>query len=246
MGGVCYRALTGDVPEDATDRVRHDPLVPIAQRCVGRVSAAFLSAVDWALSVDEGARPQSVGAWREAMGAAAEKAVVDAPSLEQPHDPDPVFNDDELQHQEQAFFAEVGHQPHPRGMYKGETDLHIAARLNLPVLTRSLLTRGAEVNVADNEGETPLHWTAKANASAVAKVLLENGAGVNAQDNYGLTPLHYAAENKASATAEVLRRSGGRVNKRNDEKKKVGGFFLLIIVWLVAFLLFLIGLLVDG
>ena len=48
LGGGCYRALTGQVPDDATDRVRHDPLVPVAQRCAGRASAAFLSAVDWA------------------------------------------------------------------------------------------------------------------------------------------------------------------------------------------------------
>ena len=54
----------------------------------------------------------------------------DAPSLEQ-------------QRQEQVFVAEVGRKPRPRGMYRGETDLHIAARLNLPVLTRSLLTQGA-------------------------------------------------------------------------------------------------------
>jgi len=75
LGGVCYRALTGDVPADATDRMRDDPLVPVSQRCAGRASASFLSAVDWALSVDEGDRPQSVGAWRAAMeGTAAEAA----------------------------------------------------------------------------------------------------------------------------------------------------------------------------
>ena len=67
LGGVCYRALTGQGPDDATDRMRHDPLVPVAQRCAGRVSQELLAAVDWALSVDEGDRPQSVGAWREAM-----------------------------------------------------------------------------------------------------------------------------------------------------------------------------------
>ena len=67
LGGVCYRALTGQAPEDATDRMRDDPLVPVAQQCAGRASAAFLSAIDWALSVDEGARPQRVEAWREAM-----------------------------------------------------------------------------------------------------------------------------------------------------------------------------------
>ena len=81
LGGVCYRALTGDVPDDATDRVRRDPLVPVSQRCAGRASDAFLSAVDWALSVDEGDRPQRVGAWREAMEGAAAEKVVDAPSM---------------------------------------------------------------------------------------------------------------------------------------------------------------------
>ena len=67
LGGVCYRALTGDVPDDATDRVRHDPLVPVSQRCAGQASPAFLSAIDAALSVDEEDRPPSVGAWRAAL-----------------------------------------------------------------------------------------------------------------------------------------------------------------------------------
>ena len=71
LGGVCYRALTGQVPEDATDRMRDDPLIPVAQRCAGQASQAFLSAIDVALSVDEGDRPQSVGAWRQALEADA-------------------------------------------------------------------------------------------------------------------------------------------------------------------------------
>ena len=69
LGGVCYRALTGQMPDDATDRMRNDPLVPVSQRCAGRASGAFLSAIDVALSVDEGDRPPSVGVWREALGA---------------------------------------------------------------------------------------------------------------------------------------------------------------------------------
>ena len=67
LGGVCYRALTGEVPDDATERVRHDPLIPVVERCVGQASAGFLSAIDWALAVDEGDRPQSVAAWRVAL-----------------------------------------------------------------------------------------------------------------------------------------------------------------------------------
>ena len=292
LGGVCYRALTGQVPEDATDRVRHDPLVPVAQRCAGRASAAFLSAVDWALSVDEGDRPQSVGTWREAMevetaaevvddvpsvkrveqeaagqelasdAAAAEKEEVeDATStgrVEQETLPleqkKPFFKrfaaplgviavlvgvtmygeqrreqaalekqrreqaalemprqeQAALERQEQAFFAEVGHQPHPKGKYGGETALHIAARLNLPVLTRFLLTQGAEVNAKDKYGDTPLHNAAWTDASSTAKVLLDHGAEVNAKDNAGWTPLRYARLMRPSVTAEMLRRYGGR------------------------------------
>ena len=67
LGGVCYRALTGQVPDDATDRVRDDPLIPVSQLCAGQASRGFLSAIDMALSVDEGDRPQSIAAWREAL-----------------------------------------------------------------------------------------------------------------------------------------------------------------------------------
>ena len=71
LGGVCYRALTGQIPDDATDRMRDDPLIPLSQRCASRVSGAFLAAIDAALAVNEEDRPQSVGAWRTAMTANA-------------------------------------------------------------------------------------------------------------------------------------------------------------------------------
>ena len=75
LGGVCYRALTGQIPDDATDRMRDDPLIPVSQRCAGRVSGAFLSAVDAALAVHEGDRPQSVEAWQAAMAADAQEGL---------------------------------------------------------------------------------------------------------------------------------------------------------------------------
>ena len=76
LGGVCYRALTGEVPDDATDRVRNDPFITVSERCAGQVSAEFLSAIDWALAVDEGDRPQSVAAWRDKLEG---ELVVDSP-----------------------------------------------------------------------------------------------------------------------------------------------------------------------
>ena len=81
LGGVCYRALTGDVPADATDRMRHDPLVPVSQRCAGQASPALLSAIDAALAVNEGDRPQSVGDWRAAMAVDAAPQHERTPSL---------------------------------------------------------------------------------------------------------------------------------------------------------------------
>ena len=276
LGGVCYRALTGEVPDDATDRMRQDPLIPVAQHCAGQASRGFLSAIDVALSVDEGDRPQSVGAWRVALEAdaaetqkdeagdativklveqdaplsepqkkplfkrlavvlgvvallvggkmyvdhaeqvalekqrqeqAVEKARLAAEQAEQQRQEQATLEQQrqaaleqqaleqqrqeqaaleqqrqeqaaleqqrqeqaaleqqeqaaleqqrqeqaalEQQRQEQVFVAEVGRMPHPRGMNKGETDLHIAARLNLTVLTISLLNQGADVHAKD-------------------------------------------------------------------------------------------------
>ncbi len=64
LGAVCYQALTGQVPDDATDRMRNDPLIPVSARCAGQASAGFLSAIDSALQVNEEDRPQSIAEWR--------------------------------------------------------------------------------------------------------------------------------------------------------------------------------------
>ena len=259
LGGVCYRALTGQVPDDATDRLRDDPLVPVSQRCAGRVSGAFLSAIDGALSVDEEDRPQSVGAWREVMEGKAwegqerardsEEAPIDAAGdltivgrvepAAPPSEPQKktkfkllfavvlgvvallvgrqmYIDHAEQAQQEQVFVAAVGRMPHPGGMLKGQTDLHIAARLNLPVLALSLLNQGANVDAKDNNGWTPLHWAADADGSSVAQVLLSNGAAVDAKDNNGWTPLHWAAGVDGSSVAQVLLSNGAAVNAKND------------------------------
>ncbi len=89
LGGVCYRALTGQVPDDATDRVRNDPLIPVVERCAGQASTGFLSAIDWALAVDEGDRPQNIGTWRTALER-GEKTTSNPPEeedQERDHDP---------------------------------------------------------------------------------------------------------------------------------------------------------------
>ena len=109
--------------------------------------------------------------------------------------------DDELdrQREEQAFVAEVGRKPLPKGIHNGKSHLHFAAELDLPVLTRSLIRQGADVNAKDEYGLTPLHFAAAKDAAAV--VLLEHGADVNAKSNKGATTLHGAALKDSSTVA---------------------------------------------
>ena len=366
LGGVCYRALTGEIPYDATDRMRNDPLVPAAQRCAGKANPKFLAAIDTALAVDAPDRPQSIAAWREFLSAAGkarkprknlpykrlaavlglvalliggkmyvdhaeqvaleekrreqaalekqrreqaalekqrqeqaalekqqreqaalnkkrqdqaalEKQRQDQAALEKQRQDQAALEKQqreqaalekqqreqaalekqqreqaalekqqreqaalekqqreqaalekqrrkqaalESQIQEQAFVAEVGRPPIPSGIYNGDTDLHVAARLNLPLLTVSLLEQGADVNAKNKDGWTPLHSAAKEDAFTTAAVLLEQGADVNARDKFGWTPLHLAAAKEdASATAAVLLEQGADVNA----KDKFGG-----------------------
>ncbi len=78
LGGACYRALTDEVPDDATDRMRDDPLIPVSERCADQASAGFLSAIDWALTVDERDRPQSIAEWRAEL----KEDLAEAPGTE--------------------------------------------------------------------------------------------------------------------------------------------------------------------
>lgn len=71
LGGVLYWLVTGQKPIEAPSRVRDDPLVPAVVAGAGRFSAAFLQAIDWALTVDEGQRPHSVADFRSVLTGAS-------------------------------------------------------------------------------------------------------------------------------------------------------------------------------
>ena len=67
LGAMCYRALIGEGPDEAPERVDRDPVIPASERCTGQASAGFLSAIDWALQVHKVNRPKSIAAWRAAL-----------------------------------------------------------------------------------------------------------------------------------------------------------------------------------
>ena len=63
MGGVLYRAVTGKAPPDAVTRLRGDSVSAGLAAARGRYSEPFLRAIEWALTMDEKKRPQSVDEW---------------------------------------------------------------------------------------------------------------------------------------------------------------------------------------
>ena len=67
LGGVCYQALTGKVPDEAMDRIRQDPMISITEAAKGKATDSFLCAIDWSLRVEEADRPQGVRVWRSAL-----------------------------------------------------------------------------------------------------------------------------------------------------------------------------------
>ena len=67
LGGVCYQALTGKMPDEAMDRIRQDPMISITKAVRGKATDSFLSAIDWSLRVEEADRPQGVRVWRSAL-----------------------------------------------------------------------------------------------------------------------------------------------------------------------------------
>ena len=67
LAGVLYWLVTGQKPLEAPSRVKKDTMPPAATAGAGRYSSGFLAAIDWALRVDEDARPRSVGNFRRAL-----------------------------------------------------------------------------------------------------------------------------------------------------------------------------------
>ena len=64
LGATFYQAITGKRPPDAPSRMVKDEYVPARLAAIGNYRAGFLSAIDKALRLEIGERPQSIGDWR--------------------------------------------------------------------------------------------------------------------------------------------------------------------------------------
>lgn len=67
LGGVMYYAVTGNVPQEVVGRLKRDNMPRAVEIAAGNYRPEILKAIDWAMALDEEARPQSVNEWREAL-----------------------------------------------------------------------------------------------------------------------------------------------------------------------------------
>jgi ankyrin repeat protein len=61
---------------------------------------------------------------------------------------------------------------------RGQTALHIAARLNLDVSAALLVEGGADINAENDEGRTPLCGAARGGSDAMMQFLVDRGARI--------------------------------------------------------------------
>ncbi|MBI1203214.1 MAG: protein kinase [Rhodopseudomonas sp.] len=83
LAATLYFLITGERPQEATERLLTDQLVPVAATAAaGHYRPAFLDAIDWALKLSPQDRPQTIEDWAAALFAQGVPASVDlsAPS----------------------------------------------------------------------------------------------------------------------------------------------------------------------
>src|SRR5262245_1020740 len=67
LGATLYHAVTGKRPPDAPSRVVRDEYVPAREAASGSYRDTFLDAIDKALTIEIGERPQRIAEWRSAL-----------------------------------------------------------------------------------------------------------------------------------------------------------------------------------
>jgi serine/threonine protein kinase len=68
FGSTLYRVITGNKPDDATDRLLDDKLTPVSKIANGKYSEKTLKAIDSAMAVRPESRPIDIREWRKQFG----------------------------------------------------------------------------------------------------------------------------------------------------------------------------------
>ena len=80
IGAVMCRAITGEKPMVASDRLMEDEFLWLSHRPIPGISGSCLKAVDWALRVRPEDRPKSIPEWAACFGGACLSTRIDIPA----------------------------------------------------------------------------------------------------------------------------------------------------------------------
>ncbi len=99
----------------------------------------------------------------------------------------------------------------------GKTMLHLAAAGGNKDTVAFLLSKGADMNVRDNNNDTPLHDAAQGGHLEAARLLIEKGhADTNVKNKKNFAPLHYAAKGGHLEVARLLIEKGADTNTKSN------------------------------
>ena len=97
-------------------------------------------------------------------------------------------------------------------LYNGITPLMVASYNGHSVVVSTLLTSGADSNMADNDGWTPLMVGSQNGHNEVAELLLKDKVDFNACLKNGITAIYIASQNGHSVVVSTLLTSGADPN----------------------------------
>jgi len=109
-----------------------------------------------------------------------------------------------------VLLLERGAETEPRDR-RDQTALYVASSRGYTEVVRSLIDRGADLNVECGDSDewhsvkwTPLHVASNNGRLEVARLLLGHGTGVNYRDNRGKSALHIATRHASNDLVQLL------------------------------------------
>lgn len=83
-------------------------------------------------------------------------------------------------------------------------------------IVKSLIKKGADVNVQSEDGKTSLHFAAESGCANLVNLLLESKVDINKASKDGKVALHYAAYSGSFEVVQMLLQSDAEVNAKDN------------------------------